>query len=128
MVNHMKNIQSKYLMRNAKALMDFQLTGRLPSIRKPLETPLWVCLNDIPPRLRAVIVGIKLNPALGYNCNYQFNTAEQLFQYLGGNNDLIEHQSLPSERYAIRAFQKVITLDDILENAASYPPSIIHHP
>lgn len=116
----MNNTQLKYLMSHPHALMQYSMTGREPVCRKPLATPLWTCLAQLSPQMRYRIKGITLCPALGYLCCIQFHTAEQLFDYLGGNQDIVGHITLASENYADKRFNKKIQLNDLLAHAATH--------
>lgn len=113
----MNNAQEKYLMRHPMAMEQYMRTGRKPACRKPLATPLWQCLSKLTPQARYGIKGITLCPALGYHCSIQFATAEQLYDYLGADRDIIGNASLPSEHYAIGAFTKKLTIQDLFANA-----------
>lgn len=113
--------QMRELMKNPKAMMDFQTRGLLPKMRKPIKTPLWELLNAIPARDRMSMRGIRLSPKLGYQNGTVFETAEHLFRWLGGNGELGPRETLPSESYAIRSFRKKLTLDDVKSHCAQVP-------
>jgi hypothetical protein len=110
----MKNSQIKYMMRNPKSLMEHQMTGRLPSVRKPTRTPLWTLLDSMTPRQRIDIKGVVLSPKLGYQCNIQFGSAEQLFDYLGGHTEIVGNSRLPSEERIMAGFNKKLQISDLL--------------
>ena len=109
----MQSKQIQHMLRNPRALMNFQLSGRLPIVRKPQPTPLWLCLSRMTPRERLNLRNITLSPALGYNCRIPFRNAEQLWQYLGGQDDIVGETRLPSESRIIRSFRQTITPDQL---------------
>lgn len=113
--------QIKRIASHPKSAMDYQASGRVPAMELPLQTPLWVLLDSIPPRLRAEIKGVKLNPKLGYNNGQLWQTAEQLFRWLGGNESRGSWESSPADGYADRRFQKRLTVEDLLQYSNNYP-------
>jgi len=111
----------KELATNPRAQMRFQTTGQVPRLRDPLDTPLRQLLLTMSPRDRIQYRGIRLSPKLGYQNSQQFQNGEQLFRWLGGSDQLLERQTLPSEAWAIRSFQKRLTRADLAEHCAQAP-------
>ena len=111
----------KAMMRNPKAMMDFQLTGRLPRTKDAPTTPLREAIEKIPPRLRTQFVGIKLNPSLGFHSGAQFNDLSQLYTWLGGGKTLAGSQTMPYMGWVNRGFNKKITITDIVSNCSKAP-------
>lgn len=117
----MRNKQMQHLMRNSKAMMDFQMTGRLPRAQAPSSSPLIALLELLPPRLRQELRGIKVHPKLGYNTCHQFNNAEQLLNWLKPSQQFYGNQSHPAESLRIKHFSSPLTLGDLKPYCASWP-------
>lgn len=111
----------KELATNPRAHLEFTTTGRMPRLRDPLQTPLLRLLKQMGPRERGQYEGVTVSPELGYQCKIQFRTAEHLFRWLGGNEQHLERETIPGESYAIRHFQKSLTVEDLKAHAAMYP-------
>lgn len=109
----MYHSQMKYMLNHPAALMKYHMTRQAPSMRKPTQTPLWVCLSKMTPRDRLDTKNIHLNPKLGYNCSLHFANAEQVFDYLGENRWIVGNQILPSESRIISSFKKTLTPADL---------------
>lgn len=109
------------LAKDPRAMMKFQTTGQLPRMRDPLSTPLLELLKKISPRDRMAMEGVQLSPKLGYNNGTLFKSAEHLFQWLGGHTQRGEWETLPSESFAIRSFQKRLSLDDLKQATGRWP-------
>lgn len=115
----------KRLATNPKAMIDAETRGKLPGLREPLETPLLRLLKKVPPRDRVRISGIKLSPKLGYQSAAEFRNAEMLFKWLGGYGQLGDWETLPSESIAMKAFCKVLTLEDLKAHSKQFPLDIL---
>lgn len=111
----------KELATNPRAHMDVQATGRLPRLRYPLQTPLLQLLKSMGPRERGQYRGVRVSPDIGYQCKHEFPTAEHLFRWLGGNEQILERKSIPGESFAIRNFRKTLTVDDLKAHSQIYP-------
>jgi hypothetical protein len=124
----MSSKQIQYMMRRPEALMKYQATGQLPRVHKAPSSPLIELLEKLPPRLRAQIRGVRLNPRLGYHTGHQFHTAEQLFHWLRPERELIGNQTTSSESYRDKRFVRRLTLEDLMPFCASWPkPEIWRH-
>lgn len=111
----------KRILTNPKALMDFKLSGKAPSVRKARQTPLLKALRILSPIIRGSILSITIGPKLGYSRDITFQSAEQLWNWLGGDRDLGDWETLPSESMSIGRFNKKIELADILSHSKKYP-------
>lgn len=114
--------QSKLICTNPKAMMDFHLNGRLPTMRASKDTPLRQLIKQIPVRHWACFKGINVNPALGFNGNLRFHTLYQLMNWLG--NDKLQipvNRRLPYESFIIHNFRRPITVWDLIDNCSDYP-------
>jgi hypothetical protein len=119
----MHSKQIKRIATHAKSAFDFQMTCKVPSMTTPTLSPLWVLLKSLPPRLRLDIKGVRLNPSLGYNNGQQWHNAEQLYNWLGGDNKRGGWESSPADSYLDRRFTKKLTINDLLDCSASFPSS-----
>jgi len=114
----------KRIRTNPKAHLD-SLHGKLPKMRRPKATPLWLCLSKVSPRDRLRIIGVRLSPALGYNSSQVFGNAEQLFNWLGGSGEVGDWEVLPSETRAINSFQSVISMELLASNSSQFPSDLL---
>lgn len=80
----MKSQEIKHLLSNPKALMQFQSTGQYKRAKRTVSTPLRELIESLPPTSWSQYRGIVLSPELGFNCNFNFNSLGQLYQWLGG--------------------------------------------
>jgi len=115
----MNSKQAKWIATHPKAMMDFQARGKLPRMFRP-ESPLISLLDSIHPRDRACIRGVRLSPALGYQCGHQFHTAEQLYRWLKPQPEMIEGEPFPAESFRNKAFRKRLTLEDLKPHCAKW--------
>lgn len=111
----------QYMMKNPKALMDYQLRGQLPREQRAPSTPLRDLIEQIPPRLRVRFRGVTLGPKLGFTGRQQFQTLEQVFNWLGGSQTLVGNQTLPYQSWQDRRFTRKLTVNDLLPHCADYP-------
>lgn len=100
--------QLKHLARSPKAMMDFQMRGKLPNAVRP-DSPLIRYLESISPRERINITNIRLSPSLGYQSGAQFSNAQVMLNYLKPSAWVVGNY--PAESYRIKAFSKQITKD-----------------
>jgi hypothetical protein len=107
------------MMRSPRAMMDFQLRGRLPDMVTP-SSPLITLLRSIPPAKRVRIRGIRLHPDLGYQCTMQFHNGEQLLNWLAPN-DYLRPDSWPAESFRIKQFSRRLTVEDLKVRCADWP-------
>lgn len=117
----MSRRQIQYMMRNPKAMMDFQTRGVLPSEKRAPSTALRDLIEKIPPRLRVRFRGISLHPDLGFRSNQRFDNLEQLFTWLGGNQTLIGGRTMPYMSWSNKGFRKQLTVNDLLPFCSDYP-------
>jgi len=113
----MNSKQARYLARNPKAMIRYQTTGRLPQTFRP-TSPLIELLESLSPRERLQITGIRLSPALGYQCSQTFANAEQLYRFLKPQAEMIEGEPFPAESMRIKRFAKRLTIDDLRNHQA----------
>lgn len=112
---------AKRISTNTKAHLEYQLQGKTPRLRLPEETPLVSLLANISPRHRSSILSVTIDPELGYSCAITFQTAEQLWHWLGGRNRVGEWEKLPCESISIKGFNKKLVLDDLLSASKRHP-------
>jgi hypothetical protein len=120
-------MNSKILSRLAKTprdMMVFQASSRLPKVKAPQKTPLWELLNSMNPRERSRYISVQLSPELGYNSFQKFNTGEHLFRWLGGNQQIGEWESNPSEGRVIRGFSKRLSKVDLETASVNHPAKL----
>jgi len=114
------NKQMQELARNPRAHLRFQLEGRLPEVVKP-SSPLISLLEAIPPRLRLEIIGVKVDPSLGYIGGGLFHNAEQLLRWLKPSNEMLARRSWPAESRRDKRFSKKLTLEDLKPHCSKWP-------
>lgn len=121
----MNHEQVKAMLRDPKAMMQFQLNGSLksPHLYRPARTPLLDLLESLPLMLRGRICGVTLSPALGYNISHQFRSAEHLYRYIGGGRRGGSPET--GEYRAVSGFRKQLTLDMLLDASACPPPDSV---
>jgi hypothetical protein len=105
-------------MRRAQAMKQ-QMTGQLPRMITP-RSPLIDLLESMGPRERLRHRGVRLNPALGYHCDLQFHTCEQLLRWLKPEAQMLENESWPAESRDKR-FNQPLSADDLKPFCADYP-------
>jgi len=106
---------------NPKAHMDLVSKGKMPKMREPSKSPLWLLLNSLGSSELGKIQGIRLGPELGYESSMVFGNGHQLFRWLGGRQSLGDWENLPAESMEIRAFHKKLTLEDLKKHCAKGP-------
>lgn len=102
----MNNEQRKFLSRNAKAMLNYSMTGRLPQVSQQ-TSPLITYLESKQPRERMNMVGVRLHPSLGYNCVVQFPNAQLMLNYLKPPASV--NGQCPAASYKLVSFRNVIT-------------------
>lgn len=113
---------------NPMAHMRFQATGQLPRTVTP-ESPLIDLLDAINPRDRAGIVGLTINQSLGYQSSRQFHNGEQALRWVRPSREMLDSESWPAESCRLKHFRGPIFLEQLLENASSFPEGIkARHP
>ncbi len=117
----MGNRAIQAMMRDPKKLMRYQTTGQLPSVKPSPATPLRNLIEQIPQGLRQHFKGITLHPSLGFNTAMQFHTLEQLHNWLGVNQFIVDNRSLPYMSWQIKYFSKELTVHDLIKHCSSYP-------
>lgn len=117
----MTNTQIKAMMKSPQKLMRFHLTGKPPMERKAPLTPLLALINTIPIRQWHCYVGVTVDKSLGFNGSRQFNTLHQAALWLGRRAILIDNQTMPYQSWAIRGFNKKLTLDDLNAKCSKHP-------
>lgn len=109
----MDNRTIQHLMRNPLAMARYRATGKAPQFSTP-SSPLITLLQSLYPRELAQITAVRVNDRLGYQGGRQFHNAAQALTWLVPVN----HGShIPSESWQIKRFQKVLTVDDLAQNA-----------
>lgn len=116
--------QMREMMRNPMALVNFQATGQAPRTVRP-ESPLITLLEQIDPRDRVRIVGVRVDALLGYVGSRQFHTAEQALRWAKPDNEMIEGRSWPAESNRDKRFSHRLYLEQLLDHAASYPEGML---
>lgn len=116
--------QIRHIATNPQAHMRFLTTGRLPDLVSP-RSPLIDLLLQITPRDRAAIVGLTVNPCLGYSGSRQFHTAEQALRWVRPEAEMLESQWWPAKSWLNAYFSRRLSLEMLLENASSFPQNLI---
>lgn len=119
----MRGLAMNHLMRSPSAFAKFQATGQLPRTFKP-DSPLIRLLEQISPRDRMAIRGVKIGPQLGYSGGPQFHTAEQALRWCKPCEELLETTSCSAESWRIKSFNQQLTLDDLLKCCTFVPEGI----
>ncbi|TNC80805.1 MAG: hypothetical protein C9356_11825 [Oleiphilus sp.] len=101
-----RNTQLKHLLRNPKAMSDYQLHGRLPKATRP-DSPLIRYLESLSVRERIALRNVRLSPKLGYQSNTGFVNAERMLRYLKPNEWMTT--PWPAESVRIKAFVGPVT-------------------
>ena len=108
---------ARFLARSPKAMIRYQATARLPLTFRP-TSPLIELLESLTPRERFLITGIRLSPALGYQCSQTFANAEQLYRFLKPQGEMIEGEPFPAESRRIKRFTKRLSIEDLRDHQA----------
>lgn len=119
-MSHITRKQMQHLMRNPTAYMEHRASGALPRTIRP-ASPLITLLESIPPCLRSQIRGVRIDPGLGYQCRFQFHTAEQLLRWVKPASEMLECESWPAEAYRLKRFNHRLKLEDLQAYSASWP-------
>jgi hypothetical protein len=117
----MKPDQLRHLMRDPKAMMNFQATGKLPEPPADPKSPLITLLQSFYPTERARITRVIIDHRMGYQGRRTFANAAQALDWLCPPN---RPQYLPSESAQDKRFQKDLGVEEFLE-CAIIPEAII---
>ncbi len=109
-----QSVEYKALARSPKAMMEFQLRGKMPNAVNP-SSPLITYLEGISPRDRIAMKNVKLSPALGYQSGASFANAQMLLTYLKPK-EWIAHKSWPAESMRLKSFNRRIT-DELFQQS-----------
>ena len=115
--------QLKRLATNPTDYVRFMATGQLPDTVKP-SSPLIDLLLKLSPRDRMAIVGLTVDPSLGYSGSRIFGNAEQALRWIRPEAKMLRSESYPARSWQDKRFTGPITLDTLLEKASSYPPGL----
>lgn len=115
--------QIRRIATNPTANLKFRSTGELPRLMRP-DGPLVVLLRSIGPRDRAAIVGLTVDPRLGYLGSRVFRNAEQAYRWLCPCEEMLEGAPWPAEASRDKRFTGPLYLEDVLSSAASYPAGL----
>jgi len=100
-------------LRSPKAMIEFQMTGRVRAQQSRTKTnPLTLALQGIPPMYLSRIRGLTVDSRLGYTGRRQFNTASQALQWANPSHVAASH---PADSWADRRFTRSIAIDDIIK-------------
>lgn len=114
--------QLRRLATHPQDLIRFQQTGRLPQGVKP-QSPLLTLLDQIGARDRSAFRGLIVDERLGYAGRRTFHNAEQAMNWLRPQPEMFDRW--PAESWRIKAFSKVLHLEDLLECVSSVPESAL---
>lgn len=114
----------KKLATSPSAWMRFQCTGATPSVIKP-DSPLIRALLQIPPSMRARIIGFTVGPELGYSGSRTFPTAAHALRWVRPSETMISGEHWPAESWRIKSFRQPLALQQLLAHASSYPPGLL---
>lgn len=117
MTDHSKIRQ---LIRNPKAMMDLQATGRLPQTpERDDPSPLARLLNSLTPRELLQITSVTVCPELGYQCRNTFRNAQQTLNWL--YPDPINGATYPADAVRDRRFESrrpTLSIEDLAKHAS----------
>lgn len=117
----MKPTPLRQLIRNPKAMMDFQASGKLPEVPADPQSPLITLLKSLHPTERLRITGVTVDSRMGYQGRRTFANAAQALEWLCPAN---RPQYLPSESAQDKRFRRALGIDSLME-CANVPESII---
>lgn len=106
--------------RKPNAMVRYKRTGKLPKIITP-TSPLIELLETIPSQQRRHYRGIRMSPALGYQCTFHFQNADQMYRWLKPAPRMREAQSWPAEQRRLKAFREQLTLRDLVAHCETAP-------
>ncbi|MDF2461849.1 MAG: hypothetical protein K0Q43_84 [Ramlibacter sp.] len=121
-----KPSQLRRLATSPTDFLRFRASGQLPRLVRP-GGPLVELLRQVSPRDRAAIVGVSINPSLGYQGAREFANAAQAYRWLCPQEEMLDSDPWPAESWRDKRFTGPLYLDDVLANAASYPPDLAQH-
>ena len=101
-----ESAQIKALIRSPKAMMDYQLRGKMPEAIRP-SSPLITYLEKFSARERIEKKNVRLSPKLGYHSGAVFSNAQTMLMYLKPSEYLVG--SWPAESARIKSFTTTIT-------------------
>jgi hypothetical protein len=111
----MNNQQIRAITRNPKAMMDFQILGKLPPLEDSLSTPLRELILTIPVGHWDKYKGITVDKHLGFNGQLTFHSTFQLMRWLGYQQKIVGNQSLPYYSFVNRRFKSKLTIEQFSE-------------
>jgi hypothetical protein len=104
---------------NPRDYMRFVTTGRMPEGKRP-ASPLITLLKAIEPRDRARLIGMKVDPRMGYTGSRQFHYGQQALNWVCPSDE--EFGSFPADSWRDKRFHQTIYLETLAECCASFPP------
>lgn len=115
--------QLRHIATNPHAFAQFSMSGRLPEMVEP-RSPLIDLLLKLTPRDRIAIVGLTVDPILGYNGSRQFHNAEQALRWARPQPEMLQARSWPAESWRLKGFAHKLTLETLLGKASRAPQGI----
>ncbi|WP_371436325.1 hypothetical protein [Polaromonas sp.] len=115
--------QLRHIATNPHAFAQFSMSGRLPQMVEP-KSPLIDLLLKLSPRDRIAIVGLTVDPTLGYNGSRQFHNAEQALRWARPEPEMLQARSWPAESWRLKGFAHKLTLETLLGKASRAPQGI----
>ena len=114
--------QMKEIIRNPRAHMNFQITGRLPTETRAPESALRALIDKIPRGLWGQFTNVKVDASLGFTGSRNFNNLAQVHQWIGGSNKtIIGNRTMPYQSYMMRGFRKTLTIENLINNSTRTP-------
>lgn len=105
---------------NPKAMLNYKLTGRLPSFVPP-SSPLITLLQSLHPRERVQVASLTVSASLGYRGLHSFRNAQHALNWAVPEGT----SSMPaSASWQIKQYRKLLTVDD-LKDRATIPVAVV---
>lgn len=114
--------QIQHMLRRPSLLARFQLTGELPHGTRP-QSPLIDAINRISPRDRSRMLGMRIDPSVGYSGSRRFHTVAQALHWLAPEQEVFG--AFPAESWRIKNFRRRLSFEDVARCCASVPDDIV---
>ncbi|MDA8663443.1 hypothetical protein N9L66_00585 [Porticoccaceae bacterium] len=111
--------QIKKLQRSGKALLDFQMTGRLPTVIEA-RSPLIDYLSSLSNMELSSLKHVRIGPSVGYNTVQSFSDGHQLLRFL--RPDKFMPRTWPAESYRLKSFCTEVTRQMLVDCQAEDHP------
>lgn len=112
------------MLRSPDRLMKFHISGELP---RPTQVrgPLIELLQSMPPRCLGAIVGLTIDPRLGYMGSRTFPTAAQALRWVAPHREMYPGESWPAESWRDKRFGGPLGFEHLVECSANVPDWVV---